>query len=571
MNVLATLAKQAGKVVDTDYLLEHCWDIDYATENALYKVISELRAALQDTSSQYRIIKTVPKRGYTLQGKVKALASGSQQLYADQQMAMPPLITNSIAAGHKAHAEMALDLAQRHFTVALDMLSAMRTRGEPIDARLECDLKLWVGECCLVDRGKVAAAPWFKEAGELANQLQYAAGTARALLGESGSLQPLLDDEVANIISALRDAQIALAGQDALLENRLQSRLVSFERPVTRETRRQAAQIVTQARSLNDPITLAHALVAQHEVLSSADDLDGRLALSQALISVASETTDRDMVASGYTRRCADLLEAGRLKEATTIRQTFAAVEPTRLYRDDISRLNAAWELRAGNLKAAEDFALTITILETGPLLIQLLQLFLIRRWQGRVDELLPLIESLATQYPGIMTINAHLALGYAETGDFEAAHTVLRRLGTVTVEEIARDISWNATLVALVETTVLLNDTEQIDTLIKLVKPFEGNHLVQGAVCYFGAADYYLGLLYLAQGKPKEAAHYFDEALLAHRAMQSPPMQAKTLSALHTIALAMGDDTSAKAQALKISRLASKAKASGWVIPKIS
>jgi DNA-binding winged helix-turn-helix (wHTH) protein len=66
MDVLTFLSERAGQVVSKDELLAAVWPDVYVSDSTLFRVISELRRALEDSSRTPRFVQTVPKRGYRL-------------------------------------------------------------------------------------------------------------------------------------------------------------------------------------------------------------------------------------------------------------------------------------------------------------------------------------------------------------------------------------------------------------------------------------------------------------------------------------------------------------------------
>jgi TolB-like protein/DNA-binding winged helix-turn-helix (wHTH) protein len=63
-DVLVFLMKQKGRVVEKAELFEAVWRENFVSDNALTKVIKEIRQALSDDANAPRYIETVPKRGY---------------------------------------------------------------------------------------------------------------------------------------------------------------------------------------------------------------------------------------------------------------------------------------------------------------------------------------------------------------------------------------------------------------------------------------------------------------------------------------------------------------------------
>jgi len=62
--VLLYLLQQRGRLITKDELLDAVWADSFVTQNALTRVIAQLRRALGDTSQNSRYIETVPTRGY---------------------------------------------------------------------------------------------------------------------------------------------------------------------------------------------------------------------------------------------------------------------------------------------------------------------------------------------------------------------------------------------------------------------------------------------------------------------------------------------------------------------------
>lgn len=62
--VLLYLAQNAGRVVKKDELLQAEWNGTFVTDNALTRVIAQLRKALGDDARQPRYIETIPTEGY---------------------------------------------------------------------------------------------------------------------------------------------------------------------------------------------------------------------------------------------------------------------------------------------------------------------------------------------------------------------------------------------------------------------------------------------------------------------------------------------------------------------------
>ena len=64
MNLLITLAENAGQVLSKDRILETVWEASFVSESSLTREIAELRQVLGDDRKTPQYIETIPKRGY---------------------------------------------------------------------------------------------------------------------------------------------------------------------------------------------------------------------------------------------------------------------------------------------------------------------------------------------------------------------------------------------------------------------------------------------------------------------------------------------------------------------------
>lgn len=72
MEVLTVLVRHAGETVERAELLQQVWGNRVVVEEALTRIISQLRIALHDNKSK-SLIQTIPKKGYRLTGDVTTL------------------------------------------------------------------------------------------------------------------------------------------------------------------------------------------------------------------------------------------------------------------------------------------------------------------------------------------------------------------------------------------------------------------------------------------------------------------------------------------------------------------
>ncbi len=84
MEVLACLARHAGKPVSKEELLQTVWPNTFVTDDVLKRSISELRRLFEDDVRESRVIQTIHKRGYRLLVPVEPI-NGAQSISPAQQ------------------------------------------------------------------------------------------------------------------------------------------------------------------------------------------------------------------------------------------------------------------------------------------------------------------------------------------------------------------------------------------------------------------------------------------------------------------------------------------------------
>ncbi len=91
-DVLIVLLRQPGRIVEKRELFDQVWRDTVVTDNALTKIIKEIRQTLDDDANAPRYIETVPKRGYRFIGEVEEKSNDQiQQIRSSVQL---PQITS---------------------------------------------------------------------------------------------------------------------------------------------------------------------------------------------------------------------------------------------------------------------------------------------------------------------------------------------------------------------------------------------------------------------------------------------------------------------------------------------
>ena len=92
-DVLRYLVERRDRVVEKSEIFEQVWKDKFVTDNALTRVVAEIRQALRDSADSPQFIETVPKRGYRFIGPI------------EEQPIQPPIDEDEIENSRKAGAE----------------------------------------------------------------------------------------------------------------------------------------------------------------------------------------------------------------------------------------------------------------------------------------------------------------------------------------------------------------------------------------------------------------------------------------------------------------------------------
>jgi class 3 adenylate cyclase/tetratricopeptide (TPR) repeat protein len=156
-------------------------------------------------------------------------------------------------------------------------------------------------------------------------------------------------------------------------------------------------------------------------------------------------------------------------------------------------------------------------------------QLFLLRRDQGRLPEIIDLLRAAADAAPRLVGFRAALALAHAELGNAPDAQ---QELDALTAGDVASApyVTRVALVALMVETAAELDAVTGITGAYDLLQPYAGQLLVVGwgAAC-LGAADRFLGMAAAREGRWDEAERHFEVAVALESHVGAAPLLART------------------------------------------
>jgi tetratricopeptide (TPR) repeat protein len=170
------------------------------------------------------------------------------------------------------------------------------------------------------------------------------------------------------------------------------------------------------------------------------------------------------------------------------------------------------------------------------------LQMFSLRREQGRLKELEPVVRYFVQQNTAAAAWRPGLALIYGELGRRPEALEQFEHLAQHDFADLPRDGLWMASMLYLTDVCTFLEDRARAATLYQLLLPYAGRNAVIGiaAACY-GALSRYLGALATTLERWHEAEQHFEDAMAMNARMGARPWLAHTQYQYATMLLLAG------------------------------
>ena len=449
-------------------------------------------------------------------------------------------IDYSKRAGEHATTLLAYEDAVAHYERALQALEL----AEPDDF-LRCELLVALGEAQYAVGNSPLARETFQHAAEIARRLQgegkLSAATllARAALGFSGEFLLIGVVDKATV-SFLEEALIALGEEESPLRAKVLGRLAmelyqsaQRERCVSLSTR-----AVEMARRLSETSALATVLGTHRYAIWEPDTLAERLALTTEIVQLGQRSGRNEITLLGCHWRIIDRLEQGDVlgmnldieeheQLAKKLDQRFHLWYGA-VFRATQAQLKGRFE--EGEQLAQQAF--TLGKQTRLPMTLQIfgMQLFLLRRAQGRLHELEGALREFVERTPTFAVTPYLQAYFYSELGREAEARELFTKLKECNFTNLPRDLNWLVGLAYAAEVCSFLNDAHAAVTLYELLFPYATHNVVIGrATGYFGSVAYFLGLLAILLGRRDEAQAHFEAAMQQYKHMDAKPFIAQT------------------------------------------
>lgn len=441
-------------------------------------------------------------------------------LNAPQPVNSPKAMDYARQAGEAALAALAPDDAVRYFSQALQLLDL----AAPDDPQIECDLRLLLGEA-----ERQSGTPHFRQtfldAARRAEQIGATDRLVGAALGNSRGFFSSIGVIDAEKVAVLESALSALPTDDsndrALLLATLCSELALG---TTLERRKELADAArSMARRLGDPATVIRTMNLVCDPLQVPSTLTERLADAREAAELADALDNPDLRfwTSAYARMAA--AQAGDFEWSRQCLDTMRTVisglrQPGMMW---VTLFNEAAEgILTGNSEQAEQFATAALAVGTDSgqpdaLSFYGAEMIGIRSQQGRLDELVPMIEHMTEVNPDLVVFRATLAASYLQAGDLDGARRLLESAGAG-LASVPYDVLWIFALANYSEVASELRTEEPARQLLELLAPFDDQVLFIGATAGNSVA-YLCACLESVLGRYDEADRHFALASEHH------------------------------------------------------
>jgi len=420
-------------------------------------------------------------------------------------------------AGDRALSQLAHDEAARYYASGLDLLDA--GDAEPDDPR-RLDLLIGRGEAQR-RAGDEGYRQTLLDAADLARRLGDATALARAALANS------LGDiwtgafEVDNArIDVLETALAAVGDTDARLRARLLATLglELFWDPEADRRLAVSAEALAIARTLGDPDTLAHVLLARDYTIHFPENAKERFAATDELLAMADASGDPVLVSRALGLRFKAALE---LSDFTEAEQSLAR---NRAIVDDLGQPALTWatlhhhatllilrgdpEAEAA-LDAAYEFGARVGRTFGGT--FHFGQRYGLYGHQGRLREVEEFIRQFLERAPTNPMLKAVAARIMAETGQAEEAWHLFEELAATGFAHPTHNTAWLWFQIDSAWVCARLCRTDCVARLRSSLEPYAGQFVTGGFAGFVGGpVAFYLGMLAAtAADWPTAEAHF--------------------------------------------------------------
>jgi len=435
---------------------------------------------------------------------------------ATQPVNIAKAISYARQAGEAALAALAPDDAVRYFSQALQLVELV----PGIDPLLGCDLRVGLGQA-----QRQAGISAFRET--LLHAAQRASGLGAtdrlvqaALANNRGwfSASGVIDIDKVTVLEA---ALSALEDDDSL-ERALTLATLCNELSFGPLERRRALadEAKAMARRMSDPATLTRVLCLLNNPLQIPSALQERMADTTEAVALAEVLGDPEAYYHTGSNNQVNAMQAGDFDLAARCLENLRTLsnnlrQPTLMWMTAFKEAGAA--IMAGDPERAEKLATAAFEMGTDSgqpdaSAIYGSQLMYVRHQQGRLGELVSLINQAVTENPGLPAFRPVLALAHLEAGNNATALDLLDEGAADGFASLPLDFIWMMGVTSYALIAVELRATGPAEKLYELLAPYHEQVPFIGTLGFLPAA-LALGGLASTLGRYDMAEAHFSAA----------------------------------------------------------
>ena len=447
----------------------------------------------------------------------------------------------AMTAGKRATDQLAFEEAVRLLNLALRVLE------DYPDEKQRCEALLRLGEAQARSGATPTAKETFLEAAEIATRLDLAEMSARAAMGYAGRFPWHRAATDRLVIPLLKQALEALGRDDSVLRATLLGRLAGAlrDQPSLEPRVSLAREAVEMARRIGEPETLFYALIAQWAAsLLGPDGVNQEALMAEEINSLAEQVQDLERLSDACWVRVIGSMTRGLIWEARTQQEFTSRVahelgQPSQLWYAGV--IETILAMSDGRFEDAEK--LIEETMDHGRRAqawdaeaSRLFALFILRREQGRLDELEGDTRRALVTHPGYRSFRSILLVLLLEIGRWEEARVLFGQLAENDFAIFPKDNEWLFTMILLSEAASILEDDVRSAVLYEQLLPYKDLVALAASEVSIGPVSLTLGRLAAQLGRHEEAAAYFEIALAISIQMQSRPWIAHTYHSYGTL-----------------------------------
>jgi tetratricopeptide (TPR) repeat protein len=311
-----------------------------------------------------------------------------------------------------------------------------------------------------------------------------------------------------------------------------------------------APQAVAMSRRLGDRELIAYSLLAMIFSIVGPEHAEQRLAIATEMLELARAANAITEQTNSLYFRTQCLLELGDTAGADAEfleweRHEHGEGSNNPFYYSLTGVMQAMRALMEGRFDdserlAQQAFAVGQSMQTESAAGIYGLQMFALRREQGRLKEVEPVVRMFVQQNTADAAWRPGLAVIYSELGLTTDARAEFEILAQHDFGDLPRDVAWMGTMTFLSDICTFLGDRSRADTLYRVLSPFAGRNVIVGSgVACYGAVSRYLGALATTLERWDDAARHFEDALAMNARMEARPWLAHTQQQYATMLLA--------------------------------